>query len=185
MPRVYVSIGSNVAREQNVGFAVAQLEQRYVELVLSGLYESEPVGFKGRPFYNLAAGFTSEDSPSKLVAEFRAIEEQCGRTREDSRFGPRTLDIDLLLYDDLVCDQDGLKLPRDEIIRHAFVLRPLAEIAGDRCHPVIKKTFADLWAEFDSAAQPLRRLDVASSVLPPKARAQRANARSRTLRGGD
>lgn len=177
MARVYLSIGSNVARERNIDFALRQLEQRYGELVLSGLYESEPVGFEGKPFYNLAAALTSEQSPAELVAVFRAIEEKCGRTRESPKYGPRTLDIDLLLYGDLVCEQNGIKLPREEITRHAFVLRPLAEIAGTRRHPLIKKTFADLWAEFDHTDQPTRRLDDASALLPRRSSAQSALAR--------
>lgn len=160
MAKVYLSLGSNVARERNIGLAVRRLRERYGKLELSSVYESEAMGFEGRPFYNVAVGLVCDESPAQLVEVLRAIEDESGRTRNGVKYGPRTLDIDLLLYEDKVCSQKGLELPRDEVTRYAFVLRPLAEIAESVRHPTAGKTIGELWSEFDDSGQVTRRLDV-------------------------
>lgn len=168
MAEVYISIGSNVERERHIGLGLRRLRQRYGRLRLSSIYESDAVGFEGEPFYNIVAGLESDESPSELVRVFRAIEMECGRSRGGSRYGPRTLDLDLLLYGDLVCDQE-LTLPRDEITRYAFVLRPLSEIAGNLRHPVIGRTMGELWAQFQDPGQATRRLPLSIETLQEKA----------------
>ncbi len=159
MAKVYLSIGSNLARERNIALALARLKERYGELELSSVYESDAVGFEGDAFYNLAAGLESEESPAQMVQFFRAIERESGRARESVKYGPRTLDIDLLLYDNRVCAENGLELPRGELTRYAFVLRPLAEIAGEVRHPTAGKTIGELWSAFDDSDQATRRLE--------------------------
>ena len=83
------------------------------------------------------------------------IEDACGRVRGAEKFSPRSLDIDLLLYDDQVIDSPPLRIPRSDILEYAFVLRPLAELAPGIKHPVTGRTLADHWADFDQASQPL------------------------------
>ena len=151
MARVYVSVGSNIERERNVRAAVAMLGAQYGPLVLSSVYESDPVGFAGGRFYNLVVGFDSPETPESIVQTLRSIEDRCGRARDGARFSSRTLDLDLLLYDDLVLRENGLTVPREEILSEAFVLGPLAEIAGGRRHPVERRTLASLWSEFPGA----------------------------------
>jgi 2-amino-4-hydroxy-6-hydroxymethyldihydropteridine diphosphokinase len=90
-----------------------------------------------------------------VAKRLRVIEDRHGRERQGPRFSSRTLDIDLLLYDDLVLNQPGLVLPRDEITRNAFVLCPLAEIAAGLTHPVLKRTYGELWEMFDKTRQTL------------------------------
>jgi len=155
MARVYVSIGSNIGREQNIRAGVAGLQQRFGELILSSVYESEAVGFDGDSFYNLVAGFDTMLSPQQVAAELRAIEEEHGRVRNGPRFSSRTLDIDLLLYDDLILHEGKLEIPRDEITKNAFVLWPLAEIAPQLRHPQLGVSYDALWEDFDKPSQPL------------------------------
>lgn len=149
MARVYVSIGSNIDRATHIRDAVAGLRARYRDIVLSTVYETKAVGFEGDDFYNLVAGFETGRDVLRVAGELREIERGAGR------FVARTLDLDLLLYDDLVMDDGVLKLPRGEILEYAFVLGPLAEIAGERRHPVLGASFAELWHGFDPADQAL------------------------------
>ena len=160
MPRVWVSIGSNLERERCVRGAVAALRARFGELTLSPVYESEAVGFEGHPFYNLVAGFETEETVAALNTAFREIEDAFGRSRGPEKFSPRTLDIDLLTYGGLAGTVDGRELPRDEILHYAFVLGPLAEVAGDEIHPVLGRTYRELWAGFDRSGQPLTPVPV-------------------------
>ena len=160
MARVFVSIGSNIERAENVRACLAALERHYGPLTASRVYECPAVGFAGEDFYNLVAGFDTDEPVRQVAQTLRDIEVAQGRERQQERFTPRTLDVDLLLYDDLVCQEAGLRLPRDEITRYAFVLGPLAEIAGDLTHPVSGERYADLWARFDRSTTPLRPVEL-------------------------
>lgn len=155
MARVYVSIGSNIEREQHVKGAIAALEKAYGRLQCSRTYETQAVGFDGDPFYNLVVGFNTDQSPQQVSNVLNGIEDTYGRDRSGGKFSSRTLDLDLLLYDDLVLDEAGLHLPRKEITEYAFVLKPLAEIAGDMKHPVTGFSFSAIWDQFDPTAQPM------------------------------
>ncbi len=155
MPRVYISIGSNIDREQNIRGAVRALKQRYDQLTLSRVYETPAEGFDGDAFYNLVTGFDTEEPVEQVRAALAAIENAHGRTRNGPRSGPRTLDLDLLLYGDLVRHGGGVDIPRDEIVKYAFVLGPLAEIAPGLKHPETGETMARLWENFDAARRRL------------------------------
>ncbi|HEY0634785.1 MAG TPA: 2-amino-4-hydroxy-6-hydroxymethyldihydropteridine diphosphokinase [Gammaproteobacteria bacterium] len=155
MTRIYVSIGTNIDRETHLRAGVAELRARFGELLLSSVYESEAVGFAGDPFYNMVAGFDSNEPLQVVVQELHAIEDRHGRRREGPRFSSRTLDIDLLLYGDTVISEGKLQLPRDEITKHAFVLWPLAEIAPQQRHPLLGATYDELWQKFDRNKQAL------------------------------
>jgi 2-amino-4-hydroxy-6-hydroxymethyldihydropteridine diphosphokinase len=153
--RVYVSLGSNIDRARNIASAIEALRNSYGRLLQSPTYETEAVGFEGDPFYNLVVGFDTDQTPQQVAAVLGAIEDAHGRNRSAGKFSSRTLDLDLLLYDDLVLDEGNLHLPRKEILEYAFVIKPLAEIAGETRHPVTGASFADIWAEFDQSAQPM------------------------------
>ncbi|PCI67090.1 MAG: 2-amino-4-hydroxy-6-hydroxymethyldihydropteridine diphosphokinase [Piscirickettsiaceae bacterium] len=150
MPTVFVSIGSNIEREKHIRAGVIALQNQFGELTRSSVYEAAAVGFHGEPFLNLIVAFNTELPPKDVDALLDAIEKQNGRTAEQKKFNPRTLDLDMVLYDDYVSDDPNLDIPRAEITRYAFVLEPLAEIAGHLRHPVIKESYANLWANFDT-----------------------------------
>jgi 2-amino-4-hydroxy-6-hydroxymethyldihydropteridine diphosphokinase len=155
MARVYVSVGTNIDRERNVRSALQNLAAEFGALEQSRTYETVAVGFEGEPFYNLVVGFDSELTPQQIARSLRRIEDEHGRKRSGGKFSDRTLDLDLLLYDSLVLNEPDLKLPRPEIQTYAFVLRPLAEIAGDFKHPLTGFRLAVMWDDFDPTAQPM------------------------------
>jgi len=147
----YISIGSNIDKDKNILASLKALEHVFGKLAVSSVYESEPVGFFGDTFYNLVVGFDS-DLDVKIVAKhLRQIELDQGRTRDCKKFSSRTLDLDLILYGDLILSDGRLQIPRDEIERYAFVLEPLAELAGDLQHPVSHISYAELWEKFDKS----------------------------------
>ena len=149
MSRGFISIGSNIDKEKNIPSAIAALEKHFGKLIVSSIFETEPVGFSGDNFFNLTVGFESELPVKTIAKQLRQIEEDHGRTRDCAKFSARTLDLDLILYGELVISDGRLKIPRDEITRYAFVLEPLAEIAPELHHPVTHIKYADLWAEYD------------------------------------
>ena len=148
MNRAYLSIGSNIEPERHVRAAVAALNERFGPLTLSPVYQTRAVGFDGDDFYNLVVGLDTDDSAEQLAAACREIETERGRQRGSQRFSARTLDIDLLTLGNAIRDNVPL-LPRDEILKYAFVLKPLADLAPDERHPVEGRRYADLWAEFE------------------------------------
>ena len=155
MARIYISIGSNIERERHMRAALAGLRAQFSSLLCSSVYESEPVGFQGDNFFNAVAAGDTGKSVRDVARCLADIEAQHGRVRAGTRFAARTLDLDLLLYDDLVVQERDIKLPRAEILKNAFVLRPLAEIAPDMQHPVVGKTYAELWRDFPRTEQRL------------------------------
>ena len=159
MTRAYVSVGSNVDRVVNIGSAVRALRDRYGRLDMSSVYETRSVGFKGGNFYNMVIGFDTEEEPPELVRGLKAIEDASGRARGGPRFADRTLDLDLILYGSRVSQDAGVVLPRREILEQSFVLGPLAEIARDEAHPVLKRTYGELWADFDPTRKELSRVE--------------------------
>jgi 2-amino-4-hydroxy-6-hydroxymethyldihydropteridine diphosphokinase len=155
MARVYVSIGSNVVPEQHVRSCLRALREHFGPLLISTVYRSKAVGFTGNDFLNLVVGFDTGMDARSVVACLGEIEAAHGRRRGGPKFSDRILDLDLLLYDDLVLEEEGLQIPRDEITRYAFVLRPLAELAGEQYHPTQGKTFAELWEALAGRSEPL------------------------------
>ncbi len=160
MVRVFVSIGSNIDKEIHVRAAVTELRRRYADVVVSSVYESEPVGMQGENFYNLVVSFATDLPPQAVADALREIESRHQRDRSGARFVSRTLDLDLILYGDAVLKEDGLAIPRAEVTACAYALWPLAEIAGDTRHPESGERFCDLWSRFDKTTQPIWPVDM-------------------------
>lgn len=146
MAKAYLSLGSNLDPETHLRSGIAALRARFGELVLSPVYRTRAVGFDGGDFLNAAAVIETDLDPHALNAWLHALEDAHGRDRGGPRFGDRTLDIDIVLFDALVLEGGGnLRLPRPEL-KHAFVLKPLADIAPDVVVPTTGRTVAELWA---------------------------------------
>ncbi len=149
MPQILLSLGSNIERAYHLRAAVRALQQHFPPLVLSPVYETAAVGFEGPPFLNLVVAAESELPPEAVIGQLKALEDELGRSREGAKFSSRTIDIDLLTYGDLCSSPPGPAMPRDEILRQAFVLKPLADLAGQQLHPCLKRSYAELWRDFD------------------------------------
>jgi len=157
---VYVAAGSNVAPLESLVRALTALAGRFPDLRVSPAYRNAAVGFEGEDFVNLALGFTTRLPLAGLLEELHAVEALCGRGRGAPKYEPRRMDLDVLLYGDLVGDFPGAKLPRPDLTRRAFMLGPLADIAAGVVHPTLGATIGELWARFDRARHPLERIEL-------------------------
>jgi 2-amino-4-hydroxy-6-hydroxymethyldihydropteridine diphosphokinase len=155
MARVYLSLGSNQEPHRYLSVALDELHARFGELDISPAYRSAAVGFDGADFVNLAVGMDTDLTPEALNDWLHALEDRHGRRRDVPRYADRTLDVDIVLYDDLVTQGPGhLNIPRKEL-KHAFVLKPMADIAPELPHPITRQTMAELWAAFPADREPL------------------------------
>ena len=148
MSVVYLGIGSNVNVEDNVRAGVLALRQAFGAIGLSPVYRSTAVGFSGDDFINLVARIDTDMQPLELKEFLNALEDRHGRRRDLPKFSDRTLDIDILMVDDLYLHCPGLVLPRPEILLYAHVLRPLADLAPGLVHPITLKRISDHWSSF-------------------------------------
>ena len=155
MARVYLSLGSNLEPQRYLRAALVALRERFGELDVSPAYRSKSIGFDGADFVNLAVRLETGLAPAELNDWLHALEDRHGRRRDVPRYSDRTLDVDIVLFDALVLDGPGhLQIPRQEL-QHAFVLRPLADIAPDVRHPLSGESMAELWAAFPVEREPL------------------------------
>jgi 2-amino-4-hydroxy-6-hydroxymethyldihydropteridine diphosphokinase len=155
MTLAYVSGGSHLDAEANLKLAARALRGRHPGTRFSSCYRNPAIGFEGPDFINFVAEVPVRGDPQLLKGELECIETQCGRPREAPKWAPRAMDLDILLFGARVQDVPGLVLPRPDLLRWAFMLGPLAELAPDLLHPTMKKRIADLWREFDQGAHPL------------------------------
>lgn len=159
MIKVFIALGSNVAPETNIPLALQRLRESFPDLTLSPVYRCDPVGFSGGYFWNLVAEFSCAESLDSLAARLRELEFALGREQDAKKNAARTIDIDILLYGDWVGQFGRVQLPREDILKFAFVLKPLAELAPHLMHPVLKQSMATLLQSSSmdfSGLQPVR-----------------------------
>ena len=144
MPTVFVSIGSNVDRERNIRDAVVRLRDEFDDLQLSPIYESAAVGFDGDPFLNLVVSFETDLLPDELNDHLHVIEQDMGRDQSAPSFSARGIDLDLLLYADLILKSAAVSLPRKDIEDYVFVLKPLADLAPNHLHPIRRISYLEM-----------------------------------------
>ena len=155
MTLAYVSGGSNLDAERNLLVAARALKGRHPGARFSPCYRNTAIGFEGPDFINFVVELPVAGDPALLKGELECVETQCGRKRDAPKWAPREMDLDILLFGDVVQDTPGLVLPRPDLLRWGFMLGPLAELAPQLVHPAAGRTIADLWREFDQAAHPL------------------------------
>lgn len=161
---IFISVGSNIDKEKHTKAGLQGMYQAFGELVLSSVFESESVGFEGNNFYNLVVKASTSLSIEEVCRVLKQIEQDNQRQRCEKKFAPRTLDLDLLLYDQIVTN-GPVELPRPEVLYNAFVLKPLAELAAQEIHPLKNKTYGTLWQEYDKSQQKLWAIEFVWSPI--------------------
>ena len=144
MQTIFVSIGSNIDAESNMLLVKEHLNLLF-EVTYSGIYQTPAEGFTGGDFLNSVCKFRSDKKPNEIRRTLKSIEEKMGRTTSQKGMSNRVIDLDLILYGDMLINEDGLKTPSSDIENYKFVLEPLAEIAPDYIHPTLKKTYKELF----------------------------------------
>ena len=155
MTLAYVSGGSNLDAERNLLVAARALKGRHPGARFSPCYRNTAIGFEGPDFINFVVELPVAGDPALLKGELECVETQCGRKRDAPKWAPREMDLDILLFGDVVQDTPGLMLPRPDLLRWGFMLGPLAELAPALLHPVRRVTLGELWHDFDRAMHPL------------------------------
>jgi 2-amino-4-hydroxy-6-hydroxymethyldihydropteridine diphosphokinase len=156
---IFIGLGSNLGnREENIHAALRLLKEKMRLISVSSLYETEPMYVKDQPlFLNCVAKFESNLEPEEILAYLKEIEARLGR-QKGTRYGPRTIDLDLLFYGNRIVEEEFLKIPHPLIRERPFVLAPLAEIAPDCIHPIYKKTIENLLKDLLPSSQSVRKL---------------------------
>lgn len=145
---VYLGLGSNCRPGEHLRAGLAALREKFDTVDVSPVYRSAAVGFVGAPFLNCCTRITTALAMTELKRWLTDLEVRHGRKRDLPKFSDRNLDIDILLYGDLVGPVDGLELPRPDILKYAHVLKPLVDLAPDLVHPLTGRTVAEHWSGF-------------------------------------
>ena len=171
MTEVYVAAGSNIEPLRNLRKALDVLASHFAPLRLSRAYRNSAVGFAGDDFVNLVVAFDTTRNVREVLERLHEAESACGRARDAPKWAPRSMDLDVLLFGDMVCDEPGLALPRPDLVRRPYMLRPMAELAPQRRHPTLGATMGELWSALqDREAHPLHVVEL---VWPDGGDAQR------------
>jgi len=166
MSVAYLGLGSNVNARAHIAAGITALRENFSDVRLSPAYQTAAVGFDGDDFINLTASIDTGLQPIELKNFLNDLEDRHGRLRDVPKFSDRTLDIDILLFDDLYLLSPVLEIPRPEIMKFAHVLKPLADLAPDLVHPISRKTIAEIWRDCPGERNALRVIDLQERALP-------------------
>ena len=158
--RAYVAAGSNIEPVRTLRTALDELARSHPTLRVSPAYRNPAAGFEGDEFVNLVLELEAPGTVREMLRELHAIEERCGRPRLAPKWAPRAMDLDVLLFGDRVIDEPDLKLPRPDLVRRAYMLKPMVDLAPDLRHPTLGLTMAELWRAFDTSAHPLTPVEL-------------------------
>ena len=146
MPRVFVGIGSNINRKANISLGLTALRSEFGELMRSPVYDTQALGFNGDNFYNLVVSFQTNLPVTEVSHRLTEIENRYQHSQTNkAKFRSRSLDLDLLLYGDLILEAGEFKLPRSDVYERAYVLKPLLDLCPDLQDPVSGKAFSEIW----------------------------------------
>ena len=148
MSLLHLNIGSNLDRRKNIRSALEQLEFSFDKIIISSLFESPSEGFEGNDFYNIGVNVETSKKVSEVLDILHQIEDSLGRNRMQPKFSSRIIDLDLVIYDDII--DEKFNIPRKDIFRYAFVLAPLLELNPDGIHPEKGVSYLELWENFES-----------------------------------
>lgn len=160
MSIAYLGLGSNVDARDNILAGIAVLREAFGKVGLSPAYQTRAVGFDGDDFINLTACIETTLQPLELKQFLNELEDRHGRARNVPKFSDRTLDVDILLYDDLYLVSPLIEIPRAEIMTFAHVLKPLADLAPRLLHPICRKTIAEIWRAHPARETPFKQLSL-------------------------
>jgi len=158
MAQVFIGLGSSINKAENIHSGIVALRAEFGVLALSPVYESEAIGFSGVNFYNLVVELQTDIGIYELNKKLKNIEVKHGRPEHALKFAPRTLDLDLLLYGKQI--DPKIDLPRAEILKNAFVLKPLAALAPTLTHPILGETYQTLWRNYPQEKQKLWKISL-------------------------
>ena len=144
MAKIHINIGSNQNRQENITRALEALRLNFFDVACSDIFESAAAGFKGADFYNMGVNATTDLDIADVFSVLHTIENNQGRDRTQAKFSSRQIDLDLVLYNDVIDEKHNL--PRDDILKYNFVLAPLLQLNPTGIHPIERKTYQQLFA---------------------------------------
>lgn len=174
MTAVYVAAGSNVRPEHYLSAALRALAAAYGPLTLSPAYRNRAVGFAGDDFINLVVGFHTEHPVAEVRQQLQTIEAACDRPPGAPKWAPRTMDLDILLFGDLVSAEPGLVIPRPDLLKRPYMLKPMADIAPNVRHPTLGKSMRELWESFDGGEHSMVEVLLGGEPTSPRSAPRRS-----------
>ncbi|KJY83597.1 2-amino-4-hydroxy-6-hydroxymethyldihydropteridine pyrophosphokinase [Vibrio galatheae] len=156
MITAYIGIGSNIERRKHIAAAIDELTNIGADIRLSTIYECESIGFDSSAFYNLVVEMKTSFNLTEFSSQLRNIERKLGRAENASKFEPRTIDLDIILFGEHTSETKP-ELPRRDIFEYAFVLKPLLELCPQLVVPQDGRTIEEIWqqSQFDSSLAPI------------------------------
>ena len=165
MPQVFIGIGSNIEPQQHIPEAIEKLSTLAAQIRCSPIYQAPAIGFDGQDFHNLVVELICTLPLPVLITQLEAIEQAMLQSKTHQSYTSRVIDLDLLLYDQAIMQTRELELPRSDILKFPFVLKPMADLAPDLNHPLLQQTYAELWQHYKKDYLPLRELNLKKELF--------------------